>query len=266
MLLEPDPTPYDLRWRMLGTSVRVHPMFWLFTAILGWSWMDLGFQYLALWVACVFVSILLHEFGHVLMGRVFGADSYIVMYSFGGLAVGANDLSSRWKRIAVCLAGPGIELALYGLLWAALGLGGRNVLVVKLLVDPDPVTAIEYFLLEINFYWALLNLLPIWPLDGGQVSRDLCTHFSPRGGLRFSLGLSAVVAAALAVNSLMSMKGGRGFLPEFVPTGGLYTVLLFGALAFESFQLMSRVPRARSYEPDDRLPWEREREPEPWER
>ena len=59
---------------------------------------------------------------------------------------------------------------------------------------------------------------------------------------------------------------GQGFLPDWMPAGGMFTVLMFGLLAYESFQLMSRIPPARYYEPDDRLPWEREHEPEPWER
>ena len=90
MLTEPNPTPWDLRWRMLGTNISVHPFFWVLSAMLGWGWFnDGGFRLLLVWVACVFVSILLHEFGHVLMGRLFGSrGQYIVLYSFGGLAIG----------------------------------------------------------------------------------------------------------------------------------------------------------------------------------
>ena len=64
-----------------------------------------------LWIACVFLSILLHEFGHVWAGRGFGSDASIVLYSFGGLAVGASDQRLRWQRIIVYLAGPGIQFA-----------------------------------------------------------------------------------------------------------------------------------------------------------
>src|SRR5882724_4686339 len=99
MLVEPGQTNYDLRFRLFGTPVRVHPFFWLLAAILGWDLVNLpdGFLFLFIWVICCFLSILLHEFGHVWMGRAFGAhDSYIVLYSFGGLAVGSNDLRQRW--------------------------------------------------------------------------------------------------------------------------------------------------------------------------
>ncbi len=113
-LLEPEESRYDLRWRMLRTPVRVHPMFWLVSLILGYdAFIKVGVPYLLLWVGCVFVSILLHEFGHVLMGRLFGAEGYIVLYSMGGMAIGSNVQSRRWQRILVLLAGPGIQLLLY---------------------------------------------------------------------------------------------------------------------------------------------------------
>jgi len=60
---------------MLGTNVRVHPSFWIVSALLGWSWFtDEGFPYLLLWILCVFVSLLVHEFGHILMARCFGSQ------------------------------------------------------------------------------------------------------------------------------------------------------------------------------------------------
>ena len=37
LLLEPGRTPYDLNWRMFGTSVRIHPMFWLVGAMMGFG-------------------------------------------------------------------------------------------------------------------------------------------------------------------------------------------------------------------------------------
>jgi Zn-dependent protease len=252
-LIEPTETPYDLRWRMFGVPVRVHPMFWLMSVLLGWSkYVAHGLDYLALWVGCVFVSILLHEFGHVLMGGLFGSQGYIVLYSFGGLAVGSNQLARRWQRVLVSLAGPGIQLLLAGALFA---------LAVLLPAEQGPEDwapyAREVFsdLIWINFFWALLNLLPVYPLDGGQVSREVCQAVAPQGGTAFSLGLSLVVAGGLALHCFL---GGRSPLPlPFL--GGTYTGILFAMLAAGSLQgLMMESERRRSYErSDDELPWER---------
>src|SRR5262249_8482362 len=107
VFFEPSPTPHDISWRMFGTQVRVSPWFWLITVLLGWSTTHRGFVYLVVWVAWVLVSVLVHEFGHVMMGRIFGTDGHIVLFGLGGLAIGSNAISNRWQRIAVSFAGPG---------------------------------------------------------------------------------------------------------------------------------------------------------------
>ncbi len=254
MFLEPQPTPFDLRWRMLGTDIRVHPLFWVFSAILGWSWYNVGgFNYLLLWVLCVFGSVLLHEFGHVLMGRLFGSEGRIILWSFGGLAVGV-DAGKRWQRILISFAGPAIQLILLGILIAVrpdlLDLD-RWVLLVM-----TPGGAALVMLFEINLFWPILNLLPIWPLDGGQITREIFDGVWKGRGMAYSLLLSGIVSAVLAVHCLLALNH-RGFIP-FLP-GGYWGLILFGMLAAQSFQLWAaenqRVGRSSRYD-DDRLPWE----------
>jgi Zn-dependent protease len=257
MLSEPQPSPYDLHFELFGTRVRVHPFFWLFSAILGWPFLADGFQYLLIWVLCSFLSILLHEFGHVWMGRVFGShESYIVLYSFGGLAIGSRDQRARWQRILVSLAGPGIQLVLLGLIW----LGLKSLSKEQILGMSPPLWTTIGIMWAINLYWPLFNMLPVWPLDGGMVSREVCTAVSRHGGLRVSLMISVGVAALLAVNSLYAWNHhGAGFIP-YIPGGGLWTLILFASLAAESFQLLALVRQAQPWhyeEPDDSLPWER---------
>ena len=259
MLGEPGPTNFDLHFRLFGTPVRVHPFFWLFSAILGWDFLDLGFVYLFIWIICCFISILLHEFGHIWMGMTFGArDSYIVLYSFGGLAVGSNDLWNRWQRIAVSLAGPLIQLVV---VWLPLWFWWRSAGEEQLFNLRPQVVITIVILKEINLVWPLFNLLPVWPLDGGMVSRELCKWLSPRGGLRFSLGLSIGVAAFIAVHALLS-KAREGFVIPYLPTG-TWVAVLFGLLAIQSWQLLQQ---ARLWQPpvDERLPWESD--PDAWKR
>src|SRR5262245_44712779 len=105
---------------MFGIHVRVHPFFWLIACLLGADYLErLGPVYLLLWVACMFVSILVHELGHVVMGRAFGARGHIVLYSFGGLAIGSSDLPRRWQRVAVLFAGPFAGFLLFGMVYVA---------------------------------------------------------------------------------------------------------------------------------------------------
>ena len=259
MLVEPTPTNFDLHFRLFGTPIRVHPFFWLFSAILGWNLVDLGFGYLLIWIACCFVSILLHEFGHVWMGSLFGArNSYIVLYSFGGLAVGSRDLRSRGQRIAVSLAGPLIQLVfVYLPLWLWVNYASRE----QLRALPEKAILAIVILKEINLIWPLFNLLPIWPLDGGMVSREICTLWSPRGGLRFSLGLSLGVSGFIAIHALLAKAKGFYVIP-YLPTD-TYAAILFGLLALQSWQLLQQA-RIWQPPPDDRLPWEND--PDAWKR
>ncbi len=247
MFFEPERTQFDLNFRLFGIPVRVHPLFWLISAILGYWSLDLGIEYLLIWIGCVFVSILIHEMGHVCMGLVFGAQSHIVLYSLGGLAIGSNNIPGRWRRIAVSFAGPLAQFLLYGLIiWLiprVLDLG-----------QAGPLTGFALrALIGINLLWPLLNLLPIWPLDGGRISRELLDWLMPSNGIRFSLGLSFLVAAIMAVNELTSANG-HPLLPYVPTSGSMYNAMFFAMFAVSSFQSMQL---------ESQKPWRRH---DPWDR
>jgi len=249
MLLMPSQTPYDLTFTLFRTPVRVHVSFWIVAALLGWSILEAnGIGFLLLWVVCVLVSILLHEFGHVWAGKLFGSDGEILLYSFGGLAIGASELRVRWQRVVVYLAGPAIQLALYGALYLNLLYGPMDAI-----LDSRVARAAYGMMLEINLFWPLLNLLPIWPLDGGKVTSEVAQAVSPREGFRVALMVSMGAAVFVAVNTILRMNG-RPHVP-YLAFGGMYTVILFALLAFESYTLLQQQPRGPWS--DDRSPWDR---------
>ena len=68
---------------------------------------------------------------------------------------------------------------------------------------PPAVLLTLLFLAEINLFWPLLNLLPIWPLDGGQITREVSTAVSRRQGLVVSLWISLIVSGFLALHALV---------------------------------------------------------------
>ncbi|MFN4258812.1 MAG: site-2 protease family protein [Gemmataceae bacterium] len=271
MFFEPNRTPYDLNFSMFGVPVRVHPLFWLISAVLGWNAIHYGFSYVLVWIACVFVSILVHEMGHVSMGRIFGAEGHIILYGFGGLAIGSNYLSNRWQRIAVAFAGP-----LAGFIFLALILGALQVLApdrllrltaqIQALLDlpfdrsvfllpPSWAEAALWNLFLINLFWGLMNLLPIWPLDGGQICKDFLMGWWPRDGLRYSLIISCVLASLLAVNALLDAYG-RPLIP-FMPFGGFYIAILFALLAVNNYQAYQQIASYQRFDAGEREPWER---------
>jgi Zn-dependent protease len=284
LLAEPDSTPFDLRFRLFGTPIRVHPLFWLVSVLLGWDLTrnpvlsDNGMPDLMVWVLASFVSILLHEFGHVWMGQVFGTRGHIMLHSMGGLAIGSSDLRSGWQRVLVYAAGPAIQLLLFTVLVAAVLFGVLPFpdrgsapvfavfrwLIVNVGIttpeqgaDPNPALALfTSLMLTINLLWPLLNLLPILPLDGGQITREICVGASRQNGLLAALWISLGTSAVLAVNALLAQTSGRAFLP-FAPTS-MWMAIFFALFAVSSWQMIqAEQQNRRSYYNDDRMPWER---------
>jgi stage IV sporulation protein FB len=237
--------------------VRVHPFFWLLTVFLGWDLVGraqdqrTGLIYLGLWVICVFVSILIHEMGHIFMGRLFGSHGHIVLYSFGGLAIGSNALDRGWQRFLVSLAGPLIQFVFLAVTVVA------YIFLYRKLPQAwqDPARMTLAFLIWINLAWAVLNLLPIWPLDGGQMAREVFVGVTPRNGNLITFAVSICVAGALAIHCVMTANH-HPFIP-YLPEGDAYEALLFGYLCFISFQGFQAENARRQRYRDDEFPWER---------
>jgi Zn-dependent protease len=216
------PTPFDLNFSLFGIPVRVHPFFWVLSAILGWNAHDP--KSTVLWVACVFVSILIHELGHALTAKAYGWPPHIVLYSFGGYASFQPTYGyTTGRSVHISFAGPGAGFVFYGVVRAI------EYWLVQQEVELSRYTFMALRYLEfINLWWGLVNLLPVYPLDGGRISRDLISHWRPRDGYDLSLKLSLVVAAGVAA-----------YLFSLHQT---YNALLFGALAFENLQTLQRGP------------------------
>jgi stage IV sporulation protein FB len=253
VFFEPAPTPYDLNFRLFGVHIRVQPWFWVMGAFLGWSILrSHGLAYLTLWIACVFVSVLVHEFGHVVAGWLFGSRGHIILYGMGGLAVGSTEVRHPWARILIYFAGPFAGLLLWGIVFL-----GDVFLVTE--NSPPFLQALTDYLFYINLVWSLLNLLPIWPLDGGRICREFLEWLLPDRGTTLALGISLVLAGLLAANALC-IHLTKHALPVFdrIPLvrsfGSLYTAVLFGLLAYSSFQMLQLESQRRKWHDDH---WDR---------
>jgi stage IV sporulation protein FB len=247
---EPAATQADLHFRLFGFPVRVHPFFWIVTLAMGMQG-DPEPQHVAIWVGVVFVSVLLHELGHATMQRFYGGHPWVTLYGFGGLASCNDGPRTSGRRIAVLLAGPGAGFLLAAMLVIALKLSGHEagVSTIKSLVESSlphsgvyPVSMlgpyVGYFqrfqseiinvaladLLYVNVFWGIINLLPVFPLDGGQISRELFNLKDPRNGTNQALQLSAGVAVLIAAYALLNQR--------------YYVALMFGYLAYSNFQTL----------------------------
>jgi len=231
-------TPYDLNFSLLGVPVRVHPMFWLVSAILGpYSGPP---KYELMWVAVVFVSIIVHEMGHALAIRSYGWRPTILLYSFGGLAIYQPTHQDPRKQIAISLAGPlaGFLLAALTILLArAMGYPIRFYFgepmglnfsfdFEKMRAQPNlDALMLIHQLLWVNIWWGAINLLPIWPLDGGHVCYEFLLELRVREAFVKALWVSVTLAGAVAMLALVRMHD-------------FYLALMFGYLAYSSFELL----------------------------
>jgi Zn-dependent protease len=236
-LAEPPPSQGDIHFRLLGFPVRIHPFFWLMTLMLGLNGSKTDPMVFISWVVAVTLSILLHELGHALVMREFGYDASIVLYSFGGLAIPrGRRIGTRepgaWGQILILLAGPGSGFILALLMIVALHyLGGYHVSfmedswrdVVPYVLLPNQL--LHTFVNQVFYiavWWGLINLLPVYPLDGGQIAYHLFTMFDRQDALKHSLILSVMVAGIMC-------------FVAFVEWHQTYTGILFLWLGYSNF-------------------------------
>lgn len=249
ILGEPPRTNYDLHFVVAGVPVRVHPMFWLVSLVLGISDQNTAPVNVIIWMVAMFVSIMVHEMGHALAIRHYGWTPRIVLHSLGGLAIydtsesysyhyNANEENPRVK-IRIAAAGPAAGFVLAGAIIGLLWLTGHPVRfefggslgfswVVENLPNPK-AAAFVYSLIFINIFWGLMNLLPVYPLDGGQISREVFVSLNPYDGVLKSLWLSAIAGGAVAVFALVWFTSRDQF------KDGLFIGLMFGFLAYASY-------------------------------
>lgn len=229
MLGPVQPTPYDLRFHVFGIFTRVHPFFWLMCFVMGWPsrdnpWLQvLGTNELMLaliWALCVFVSILVHELGHAVTAKCFGWQPEIVLYHFGGLASYVPTWGHTTKRsVLITLNGPNAGFVLYGII-----VGVQYLIPAEVLIRTPALQLVFGHLEFINLWWGLMNLLPVYPLDGGQICRDVLIHFKPRVGHELAMKISIFTGGCVAL---------WGF-----QAGMTYVGILFAILAYNCFQAM----------------------------
>lgn len=235
---EPGYTRFDLRFNIAGIPVRVHPLFWLMALLFGGISGNL--LILLVWVPLVFISILVHELGHAFTMRFFGQPARVTLYLGGGLATpdswGFGSALTANEQIIVLLAGPGAGFLFAGLtLGIIAALGGSVGLGFLYGFLPFPSVALPLsiqflglvigIILWVNIFWGFINLVPTYPLDGGQVARLLWLKFDRWDGIRKSLWLSIIAGAIMALLGFGAMQN-------------LYIGALFAMLAFQNYQML----------------------------
>lgn len=232
MFSEPPRSPYDLQFSLLGIPVRVHPYFWLVSLVLGLTGSTADPVNMLFWVLAVFISILVHEMGHALAIRAHGWQPWITLYGMGGLASYRATRRTHRSEILIALAGPVAGFVLAAFILAAIMAARHEVQFdwrsfprLPVWFEEFPNQRLNGFvwdLLYVNIFWGMLNLLPVVPLDGSHVAREVLELQFPGDGLRRALLVSLFVAVAMAIYAIAKMKQP-------------YICMMFAYLAYNSY-------------------------------
>ena len=204
-----------IRFSLFRIPVEVQPFFWITLVILGGvggADSSAAIFNIVLFVLAGFISVLVHELGHALTARSFGAHSAITLQAFGGYAAYSGVRLSRLQSFLVTAAGPAIQIVLG--------------LAVLLLIRSIPGLSPQGFyflkiLMWISFAWAILNLLPVVPLDGGQM---LNAALGP-ARIKITLWISIIVALGAAI-------------AMFTFTRSILFPIFLGMFAWQAFQAL----------------------------
>jgi len=250
MLGSPEETAYDLRFRLLNIPVRVHPLFWLVMLLL--SSQPENLRGAVLFAACAFLSVLVHEMGHGLASRAVGNEPEgIVLYAMGGFCQMRVRHQGIGQRLFVLIMGPGAGFLLLGVVLAVIqrtrGIAPVDAMAMIGVGPGNPIDGLlrlGYFqnasagvaihsLLYINFWWGVLNLMPIWPLDGGRIAEVGLKAVNPREGTRWTHVLALLTAGGLAVWSAANEQYTRAFF--------------FGYFAYTNYQMLQSLHGSDPY-------------------
>jgi Zn-dependent protease len=163
---------------------------------------------------CLFLIVLMHEFGHSLACKsVGGTSDTIVLFPLGGVSY-VRPPERAGALLWSIAAGPLVNVILVPVTFGALvltnGIGG---------------TAFHDFLFDlaiINLSLLIFNMLPIYPLDGGQIFRAMLWFI-------FGRGVSLVIAAGTGLAG--SVIGGLAMLV----LGQFWLALLGGFMAMQAY-------------------------------
>ena len=233
--LEPGRTPWDLKFSLFRVPIRVHPLYWLASLLLCYRASD-NFGLVLLAIACMFLSILVHEFGHIYAQKHYGDEgNHIVFWMFGGLAVPSSSAPHYAARVWISLWGPFAGFILGAIVYATGGIVfGWDF---PFYYSASTFWFALYHLFWFNVAWGAMNLLPVFPLDGGQILQ--ATGERKRKQQAWAFRISGYVACAVVLLCIAAYV----FLPSLTFFRDPFMGILFFVLALQNFYFAWQIKR-----------------------
>jgi Zn-dependent protease len=222
--------------RLFGIEIRVHMLFIILSAY--WLITSKAPQSTAMMLTMLYLIVLMHEFGHCFAARAVGGEAHtILMWPLGGLAYAHAPLRP-WPQFVTVAGGPLVNVVFcmlsgaglwhfYAAEWPpAIGWAWLNPLDgVPLYRDTPWLVFAASLFYNVNLLLLAFNLLPIYPLDGGQLFQAVVWHFV---GLQRATRIACMVGigGAIVIGGLGMLEGRNGARPPmllFIALWGGYT-------------------------------------------
>lgn len=161
----------------------------------------------------IFISLLIHELGHLLAAKLLGMHvrACTIMPYGGELVIPNKYIAQKKKRIILALGGPLATLLL-------------------LLIGLTLTFPSQNLFIRIQVALLFLNLLPVLPLDGGQVLSALLEKKGSEVGTRTAMLLYSILFISVAIIILYF------YLPNSLPYLLLAAFLLIQNIASFRFR------------------------------
>lgn len=202
-----------------GAAVIIEPTFLLLAAYAVGSAVLSGGPTAApdalVFVAIIFVAVLIHELGHAGVAALLQIPSErIVLTFFGGYVQFAQQPKQRWREILVSAAGPFANLLCYAVVVAIL-----PIMASQLPSNPPAfgiVRAIQNFG-QVSALLGAFNLLPGFPLDGGHILRSVLSYLMTRAWAAMVAGVTgALIGLALVLFGISNQLLWTAFMGVFL--------------------------------------------------
>ena len=176
-----------------GIPVRFFPIFLILLLVVGLQG-DLAVG--ALWVGLLTFSILIHEDGTTPWSPSIFACRRASPCTDGEACAATSGPDSELQEALIIIAGPAAGF-IFG--FAVLGVQ-RYVVPAEVLVANPMLVLAFWMLFWVNIIWGLVNVVPLWPLDGGQLFRlGMVKFFGGATGERITHTVGLIVGVGAAI-------------------------------------------------------------------
>ncbi|MBA3957963.1 MAG: M50 family metallopeptidase [Parachlamydiaceae bacterium] len=213
--------------------ITIYPVFWILAGLIGW----MNAQTLTgtgIWIVVIVVSVLIHEFGHALTAVAFGQNASIDLVALGGVTHRKGEKKLKlWQEFMIVLNGPLAGFSLFLVAYYA----HQKISVMPL--SPTIKSAV-YITAYANLFWTILNLVPVHPLDGGQLLRIVMEAMFGFRGIKIALFLSIILATLMGI---------LFFMLNSILAGSIFLLLAFESYrAWQSSRMLSAHDQDENYQ------------------